>query len=101
MKDTCNYGEELEAKYATVAIAYMNGFAQGAGFDPDFKIQEECVEAFNDAGLGSSLGRCSDGEVCFGIGSLCPDGSTCMYAGLDGFPGSCPDGSFCLVFDMP
>ena len=55
MKDTCNYGEELEAKYGTVAIAYMNGFAQGAGFDPDFKIQEECVEAFNDAGLGAVL----------------------------------------------
>ena len=52
MKDTCNYGEELEAKYGTVAIAYMNGFAQGAGFHPDFKIQDDCVEAFNDAGLG-------------------------------------------------
>ena len=32
-----NYGEELEAKYGTVAIAYMNGFAQGAGFHPDFQ----------------------------------------------------------------
>ena len=57
MKDTCNYGEELEAKYATVAIAYMNGFAQGAGFHPDFKIQEECVDAFNDAGLGGWINQ--------------------------------------------
>ena len=39
------------------------------------KFKRNVFEAFNDAGLGSSLGRCSDGEVCFGIGSLCPDGS--------------------------
>lgn len=51
MKNTCNYGKELEGKYGTVAIVYMNGFAQGAGLDPDFKIQENCVDAFTDAGF--------------------------------------------------
>ena len=78
MKDTCNYGEELEAKYATVAIAYMNGFAQGAGFHPDFKIQEDCVDAFNGGGLGVALtkGFCANGDPCQ-IGSICSNGGFC------------------------